>query len=190
MAYDEGLAQRIRESFADRTDFSEKRMFGGLAFMVRGHMTVGIIGDELMVRVGSDAYEASLKRAHARPMDFTGRPSKTMVYVGTDAFEEDRDLESWIGLALAHNETQPAKTASAKKATPKKTPAKKTLAKKTPAKKAPAKKTPAKKAGPKPAPAKKPAPKKAAPKRPGPKQKVATKAPAKRAGPKKASARR
>ena len=124
MAYDEGLAQRIREALGERAGVDEKRMFGGLAFMVRGHMTVGIIGEELMVRVGADAYEASLKRPHARPMTFTGKPIETMVYVSTEGFEEDEDLESWIGLALAFNESQPVKTASAKKAPAKKAPAK------------------------------------------------------------------
>ncbi len=109
MAYDEGLAHRIREVLASRDDVSEKKMFGGLAFMVRGHTTCGIIGDELMVRVGHDGYLDALAQPHAREMDFTGRPMKTMVYVGIDGFAEDDDLASWIGRGVAVAESQPAK---------------------------------------------------------------------------------
>lgn len=73
MAYDEGLAQRIREHLDERRDVQEKAMFGGLAFMVRGSMTFGVIKDELMVRVGPENYDDDVKKKHARPMTFTGR---------------------------------------------------------------------------------------------------------------------
>ena len=74
MAYDEGLAQRIRELLEDTPNLSEKKMFGGVAFLVNGSMAVGIIKDELMVRVGPEAHDHAIAEPHARPMDFTGRP--------------------------------------------------------------------------------------------------------------------
>jgi hypothetical protein len=74
MAYDEGLAERLRDLFVDRPGITEKKMFGGLAFMCRGHMLVGILGDSLMARVGPTEYADALKRQHVREMDFTGRP--------------------------------------------------------------------------------------------------------------------
>ncbi|MDH3625981.1 MAG: TfoX/Sxy family protein, partial [Myxococcales bacterium] len=72
MAYDEKLAGRVREVLARRRGVTEKKMFGGLSFLVNGHMCCGIVGDDLMVRVGPDAYEGALKKKGARPMDFTG----------------------------------------------------------------------------------------------------------------------
>jgi TfoX/Sxy family transcriptional regulator of competence genes len=109
MAYDEGVAQRVRELLADRTDVGEKRMFGGLAFMVRGHMCCGIIGDELMVRCGPDAYDKTLERPHAREMDFTGRALKGFVYVAEEGFEDDADLESWVRAGLEFVSSLPSK---------------------------------------------------------------------------------
>ncbi|MEN8160320.1 MAG: TfoX/Sxy family protein [Myxococcota bacterium] len=97
MAYDEGLAQRIRDELEEQPGLSEKRMFGGLCFLVGGNMAVGIVKDELMVRVGPDAYEEALAQPFARPMDFTKRPMKGFVYVGTQGFEEDTDLARWVG---------------------------------------------------------------------------------------------
>jgi len=110
MAYDEGLAQRIRESLHDRRDVVEKRMFGGLAFMVRKHMCCGIVKDDLMVRVGADRYEEALRHPHARPMDFTRKPLKGFVYVGPRGTADDVDLEHWIGNALRFVLSLPAKT--------------------------------------------------------------------------------
>ena len=73
MSYDETLADRVRAVLARKRGISEKKMFGGLAFLVNGHMACGIIGDDLMVRVGPEAYDAALTKAGARPMNFTGR---------------------------------------------------------------------------------------------------------------------
>ena len=109
MAYDEGLAQRIREALEERDDVVEKKMFGGLCFMLHGNMCVGIVKDELMVRVGPDSYEKALKRKHAREMDFTGRSMKGFVYVAVEGFESDRDLERWIALGADHADTLPPK---------------------------------------------------------------------------------
>lgn len=109
MAYDEGVAQRLREALSDERDIAEKKMFGGIAFMHRGNMLCGVVGEELMVRVGADAYEEALSEPHARPMDFTGRPLKGMVYVGTGGFEADEDLGAWIARGIAFTSGLPAK---------------------------------------------------------------------------------
>lgn len=81
MAHDEGLAERIRELLDERDDVAEMKMFGGVAFMIRSHMAVGIIRDDLMVRVGPEAYEELLRQPHARPMDFNGKPMKGYLYI-------------------------------------------------------------------------------------------------------------
>lgn len=109
MAYDEGLAQRIRENLDTRRDVTEKKMFGGLAFLVAGNMCVGVVGDELMVRVGPEAYEGCLALPAARPMDFTGRPMKGFVFVSSDGVAEDEDLHAWIGRGLAFAGSLPAR---------------------------------------------------------------------------------
>ena len=79
MPYSEKLADRIRMALDGRDDVVEKKMFGGVAFMVSGSMACGIIGDDLMARVGADQFEVALGRPHARVMDFTGRPLKGFV---------------------------------------------------------------------------------------------------------------
>lgn len=109
MAYDEGLAQRIRETLSGRDDVVEKKMFGGLCFMVRGHMACGIVKDEIMVRVGKARYEDSLAQPHAREMDFTGRALKGMVYVSPEGVESDADLAEWVGRGTANAESLPPK---------------------------------------------------------------------------------
>lgn len=106
MAYDQELAHRIRAVLAGRDlDPVERQMFGGLAFMVRGHMTVGVMGDELMVRVGKAGHEEAVGRPHARVMDFTGRPMRSMVVVAPAGFDDDADLEGWVGRGLAFTTT-------------------------------------------------------------------------------------
>ena len=100
MAYDEGLAQRLREVFRDRADVAEKRMFGGLAFMVSGHMCCGVTGEDLMVRVGADQHEIVLSLPHARPMDITGRPMKGFVFVESVGLDSDEHLKEWVHRGL------------------------------------------------------------------------------------------
>lgn len=99
MAYDEGLAERVRELFQDRRDLEEKKMFGGLCFMLANHMCCGIVGDTLMVRVGPERYAECLAKKHAREMDFTGRPMKGMVYVEAEGVNEDDELTYWLNLS-------------------------------------------------------------------------------------------
>ncbi len=109
MAYDETLAARLHEVLADRTDVSERKMFGGLAMMVAGNMAVGIVEDRLMVRVGPNAYENALDEPHARPMDFTGRPMKGFLFVDTPGIEQDEDLRRWAARGVEFALTLPPK---------------------------------------------------------------------------------
>ena len=109
MAYDQKLADRARALLSRREGFSEKKMFGGLCFLLNGNMCCGIVGDELMVRVGADAYEKSLARAHAREMDFTGRPMRGFVYVGAEGVKTKRTLASWLEAGTAYAGSLPPK---------------------------------------------------------------------------------
>jgi len=110
MAYDEAIAERIRVALGRRRDVEEKHMFGGIAFMVAGHMAVGVAGGELMVRVGPDAYAKAVARRHARPMDFTGRPLRGFVYVVPAGFRSAADLAGWLDMAVTFAKTLPAKS--------------------------------------------------------------------------------
>ena len=109
MPYDEGLAERVRTLFEDREDVTERKMFGGLCFMINGNMCCGITKHDLMLRLGKDEAIAALKRPHARDMDFTGKPLKGFVYIDPEGYAEDEDLEDWIGRAAAFAESLPAK---------------------------------------------------------------------------------
>ena len=100
MAFDDGLAYRLNEIYSAIPGVVDKKMFGGLAFMVNGHMSCGIVNDTLMARVGPDSYEKALGRPYARPMDFTGKPMKGLVYVAPEGFESDEELMSWVQLSL------------------------------------------------------------------------------------------
>ncbi|MDH5233277.1 MAG: TfoX/Sxy family protein [Gammaproteobacteria bacterium] len=100
MAYDEGLAERIREILNEKMHCTEKKMFGGLCFLLNGNMCCGIVGEELMVRVGPDAYAKCLKQKYAREMDFTGRPMKGMLFIATKGIEADQDLQKWVNHCL------------------------------------------------------------------------------------------
>ena len=109
MPYDEGLAQRIREVLDERRDVSSRKMFGGVAFMLGGNMCCGVVGDELMVRVGPDAYQDARALPHAREMDFTGKPMRGMLYVECAGIEEDADLTAWVERGVAFAGSLPAK---------------------------------------------------------------------------------
>lgn len=111
MAFDETLADRIREGLALGRDVREVEMMGGLCFMVGGHMAIGIVGEKLMVRVGPDGYERALARRLAREMDFTGRPTRGFVFVDPAGIRTRRSLESWVALGTAFASTLPAKPA-------------------------------------------------------------------------------
>lgn len=108
MAYDERLAARVRALLSYRTDVSERKMFGGLTFMVAGHMCCGVNGDELIVRLGPDREDDALAKPHTRPMDFTGRPMRGFVTVQPAGLKGAR-LGRWVREAVARAESLPPK---------------------------------------------------------------------------------
>ena len=109
MAYDEGVAERIREQLAEQPFVVEKKMFGGIAFMLHGNMCCGVVGEELMARVGPSAYADALSAPHAREMDFTGKPLTGFVYVAAEGFESDEDLRAWVQRGITFALSLPAK---------------------------------------------------------------------------------
>ena len=110
MAFDDRLAIRVRDALAEVPDVSERRMFGGLAFLVGGHMVCGIVGPDLMLRLGEGGADAALNRPHVRPMDFTGRPVRSMVYVAGEGIVADSALRRWIERAVEYVRALPPKT--------------------------------------------------------------------------------
>jgi TfoX/Sxy family transcriptional regulator of competence genes len=96
MAFDEGLTERIRGLLDARSDVDERRMFGGIAFMVAGNMACGITHDDLMVRIDPDDAEALESEPRVRRFDMTGRPMKGWLLVGPEATADDGDLERWV----------------------------------------------------------------------------------------------
>ena len=109
MAYDEDLAQRVREQLAVETGVTEKAMFGGLAFLLHGNMAVGLSGSELMVRVGPEASDEALARPHTRPFDMTGRPMKGWILVAPDGIAGEDDLAGWVAQGVGFARSLPAK---------------------------------------------------------------------------------
>jgi TfoX/Sxy family transcriptional regulator of competence genes len=109
MPYDEGLSERIRDILAEHTGVTEKKKFGGLAFLLNGNMFCGVTNADLMLRLGADEAKAAIDQLSARAMDFTGRPLKGFVYVGPDGYAEDDALSDWIMRAIRFAESLPAK---------------------------------------------------------------------------------
>ena len=109
MAYDEQLADRVRAILQDRPGITERRMMGGLAFLCRGRMCGGVLGRDLVVRVGRDGMEAALRRPHVRPMDFTGRPLAGFAYVAPEGVRRTASLRAWLDRGLAVAATAPAR---------------------------------------------------------------------------------
>lgn len=100
MAFDEDLAARIRQALGPRTDVTERKMFGGLAFLLNGKMLCGIVRSDLMVKVGAEQHRAALEEPYARPMDFTGRPMKGFVFVSEEGFATSAALQTWLARGL------------------------------------------------------------------------------------------
>ena len=96
MAYDEKLAERIRHAFKGRRDIAERKMFGGLAFLCRGRMCCGGVGNDLMVRVAGVEFDVVMRGRHVRPMDFTGKPLRGFVYVSPPGFRTAIALRTWL----------------------------------------------------------------------------------------------
>ena len=108
MAYDEQLAARVRTLLANRTDVTERKMFGGLTFMIGGNMRCGVHSDELIVRLDPDGEDEALAKPHARPMDLTGRPMRGFITVQPDGLTGDQ-LSRWVQEAVARAESLPTK---------------------------------------------------------------------------------
>jgi len=116
LAYDESLAARIRSVLASRNDIEERKMFGGVAFLIHGNMCCGVVGDTLMLRLGNEGAAQALAEPHTRPMDFTGKPLKSMVYVAALGIAADADLNRWVGRAVSFAEALPPKQSAARPA--------------------------------------------------------------------------
>ena len=104
MAYDEFLAERIRRILAgNHVSFEEKKMMGGLCYMVAGKMCLGVVRDKLMARIDPEMTEEVLAKAGCTPMDFTGRTMKGFFFIGPEGTDLEKDLEYWVALGLAFN---------------------------------------------------------------------------------------
>lgn len=111
MAHDPDLADRVRDILGPRQGITEKKMFGGLAFLLRGNMLLAVSDRGLMARVGPAGFEEALARDHVRPMDFTGRPMKGYVYVDPTGLESEDDLAYWVERCAAFVGSLPPKAA-------------------------------------------------------------------------------
>lgn len=101
MAYDRGLADRVRSILERRAGFAERKMFGGIAFLINGHMCCGVLKTDLMLRLTPEAVTSGLRRPHTRPMDFSGKPMKSMMFVDAAGSDSDEALHEWVESAVA-----------------------------------------------------------------------------------------
>ena len=114
MAYNEKLADRVREMITEsEINIEEKRMFGGLCFMVNDKMCIGVEKERLMIRIGPDKFDEAVEKEGCKPMDFTGKVMKGFVFVDVDVLNSKKKLEYWVKLALDYNKI--AKTSKKKK---------------------------------------------------------------------------
>jgi hypothetical protein len=107
MAYDECLAEDIRELLKNRRGIKEKRMFGGLCFLLNGRMCCGVEGTRFVARIGPQRYESALKVKHVSKMDFTGKPLKGFIYVNSNRPRRKTELRKWVGLSIDYVRTLP-----------------------------------------------------------------------------------
>jgi hypothetical protein len=110
MVYSEQLAVRLRKILSAIKGITEKKMFGGLAFMLYGNMCCGVVGDTVMIRTGPDLYETTLQKSYTRPMDYTGRVMRNFVYVNPEGIQSDELLHELVNLAINFSSTLPRKT--------------------------------------------------------------------------------
>jgi TfoX/Sxy family transcriptional regulator of competence genes len=109
MAYDEELAERVRELLAARSEVSERKMFGGIAFMVSGNMACGVLKEDLIVRLGDEEGEKAIAEDGVRPFDFTGKPMKGIVYVSPERISDDGGLAEWVEAGADYATSLPPK---------------------------------------------------------------------------------
>lgn len=96
MPFDDKLANRVRKILGEIDGLSEKKMFGGLCFLLNGNMALGLVNEDLMIRVRPDSYENMLSQPHVRKMDFTGKPLKGFLYIDEKGTETEKDLRKWV----------------------------------------------------------------------------------------------
>jgi TfoX/Sxy family transcriptional regulator of competence genes len=120
MARDVDLADRIRRALKGCSRVSERKMFGGVAFMIRGHMACGTVRGSLMVRLGEEGVAAALKKPHVEPMDFTGKVIRSMAYVRPPGIRTGNALKAWVDRAAAFALTLPPKEAPRDRRDPRK----------------------------------------------------------------------
>jgi TfoX/Sxy family transcriptional regulator of competence genes len=108
LVYNEQLQHKI-QSWAKRKGLTEKKMFGGVAFMLNGNMCFGVVKDDLMVRVGPERHEKALSLPNARPMDFAHRPMKGFVFVDSKGWSKDATLKKWLEMGLEYAASLPKK---------------------------------------------------------------------------------
>ncbi len=109
MAFSEELADRIRELLEHRVELTERKMFGGIAFMLKGNMCVGVMNDDLLVRVGREAMDELMKGPYVKPMDFTGRTMSGFILVEPQATDDDASLEEWVERGASFADSLPPK---------------------------------------------------------------------------------
>jgi len=109
MPYDMALAQSIRAHLQGQEHLTEKEMFGGIGFMINGNVACGVIGKEMMVRVGPAGHAQALATPHARPFDMTGRPAKGWIMVGPGGLQSEGDVRSWVERGVSFARSLPAK---------------------------------------------------------------------------------
>jgi len=110
MPYNRDIADRVRAALKRVRGVSEQKMFGGIAFMIDGHMCCGVLNDDLVLRLGNDAVLTALDQDHTRPMDFTGKVLKSMIYIEPPGFADDAALKMWLDKARRFARSLPAKT--------------------------------------------------------------------------------
>ena len=108
VAYNEDLAGHVRAALADRTDVQEKKMFGGLSFMVAGQMCCGVLKNDLVVRIEPVQFDTLVAQPHVRPFDFSGRPMQGMVYVDNGALADPEVLRTWVQRGTDYIAAHPA----------------------------------------------------------------------------------
>lgn len=109
MAYDQTLAMRVRRALARKKAVTEIKMFGGLCFTVRGNMCCGVLQDDLVLRVPRESYEKILAKPHVRPMNFTGRPLRGLIFVSPKGHKTAKRLRGWIDAAVEFAMSLPPK---------------------------------------------------------------------------------
>ncbi|MFQ5523461.1 MAG: TfoX/Sxy family protein [Acidimicrobiia bacterium] len=105
MAYEEALAHHIRTRLSDHPGLTEREMFGGIAFMINGHMAVGVAGEELIVRVGREAHDEAIARPGTRVFDMSSRPMRGWILVSPVGYRDDVDLDDWLSRGAAFAES-------------------------------------------------------------------------------------